>query len=262
MALLSVYIYRRQRSCGQGYVFTRVCDSVHRGVSGRENPLAGRLPPARRPPAGRPPGKETSPWGGRTPPGRRPPSRETPLGRENPSARRPAWQGAPLPPAGRTSLARSPLAGRPPGRETPRHMVNERPVCILLECILVQFKILQLTSECLCREISVGNISLSCRCIWVFSTVTGTANDLYINWGPFIDDCHHTWLHSIMVSSGGSRIFRGRGTSTPKAGWLTYSFGIFCQKLHENERIWKNLDRDGSACLARSCIWQWLYLTE
>ena len=23
--------YRPQRSCGQGYVFTRVCDSVHRG---------------------------------------------------------------------------------------------------------------------------------------------------------------------------------------------------------------------------------------
>ena len=24
--------YRPQRSCGQGYVFTRVCDSVHRGI--------------------------------------------------------------------------------------------------------------------------------------------------------------------------------------------------------------------------------------
>ena len=27
------YFYRPQRSCGQGYVFTRVCDSVHRGGS-------------------------------------------------------------------------------------------------------------------------------------------------------------------------------------------------------------------------------------
>ena len=30
--LKALYVYRPQRSCGQGYVFTRVCDSVHRGV--------------------------------------------------------------------------------------------------------------------------------------------------------------------------------------------------------------------------------------
>ena len=28
------------------------------------------------------------------------------------------------------------------------------------------------------------------------------------------------------------------GASTPKVGVLTYHFAIFCQKLHENERIW------------------------
>ena len=35
--------YRPQRSCGQGYVFTRVCDSVHREGGLR----AGRTPPPR-----------------------------------------------------------------------------------------------------------------------------------------------------------------------------------------------------------------------
>ena len=30
---VEINFYRPQRSCGQGYVFTRVCDSVHRGGS-------------------------------------------------------------------------------------------------------------------------------------------------------------------------------------------------------------------------------------
>ena len=88
---------------------------------------AGRAPPRQ----GDPPGRET-PWQGdppyprqgETPPttetpqqGEPPPSNENPPGRENP------------PPAGRTP----PRQGEPP----PRHTVNERPVRILLECILV-----------------------------------------------------------------------------------------------------------------------------
>ena len=46
--------YRPQRSCGQGYVFTRVCDSVNGGVSGesprtRQTPLdQGEPPPGTR----------------------------------------------------------------------------------------------------------------------------------------------------------------------------------------------------------------------
>ena len=109
--------YRPQRSCGQGYVFTRVCDSVHRGglpqcMLGYCHPLPGRRPPRRR----HPPKKEAPPWKenpqeggtpqghpqggtpqeggtplprrptppphqeGGTPPGRRPPSRPTPKG--------------------------------------------------------------------------------------------------------------------------------------------------------------------------------------
>ena len=53
------YFYRPKRSFGQGYVFTGVCDSVHRGGSGKEIPPAGwRTPPPlragwRTPPAGR-----------------------------------------------------------------------------------------------------------------------------------------------------------------------------------------------------------------
>ena len=37
--------YRPQRSCGQGYVFTRVCDSVHRGVSGEPPRTRQTRPP-------------------------------------------------------------------------------------------------------------------------------------------------------------------------------------------------------------------------
>ena len=99
--------YRSQRSCGQGYVFTRVCDSVHRGVSRQgEPPRAGR----------------------------------TPLGRENPP-------GADTPPgADPPGQGEHPQVGRtPPGADTLplgsrlQHTVNERPVRILLECILVDF---------------------------------------------------------------------------------------------------------------------------
>ena len=49
------FYYRPQRSCGQGYVFTRVCDSVHRGSASvhagkpppRQTPLRSRPPPPR-----------------------------------------------------------------------------------------------------------------------------------------------------------------------------------------------------------------------
>ena len=113
------------------------------GVSGRENPPARRHPPrqgepptARRTPrqvdppqAGRPP-RQGDPQAGRPPAGR-PPLAGRPPGRETPWARRPSSRETP------------PGRGDPPGRETPQqgdppwHTVNERPVRILLECILV-----------------------------------------------------------------------------------------------------------------------------
>ena len=59
--------YRPQRSCGQGYVFTHVCDSVNGGVSrqgdppGRENPRTRQTLQAGRTPLDQavPPGKQT-----------------------------------------------------------------------------------------------------------------------------------------------------------------------------------------------------------
>ena len=103
--------YRPQRSCGQGYVFTRVCDSVNRGG-------LRRTPPHPRP-------------------GRPPRTRQTPLGPGRP----PRDQGEPPPdqahPPG-TRHTPPPDQGEPPPGRTLQHTVNERPVRILLECILVK----------------------------------------------------------------------------------------------------------------------------
>ena len=92
--------YWPQRSCGQGYVFTRVCDSVNRGGSasvhaGIPTPLGADTPRSKHPPE-QTPRKQTPPWE-QTPPEQTPP---------------------------------------PPGSRF-RDTVNERLVRILLECILV-----------------------------------------------------------------------------------------------------------------------------
>ena len=87
----SLHFYRPQQSCGQGYVFTRVCHSVHRGGSpGREDPPpAGRTPPRTR---------QTTPRAGRTPrPGRPPPQDQA----DHPPAGRPPGPGRPPPPPGK-----------------------------------------------------------------------------------------------------------------------------------------------------------------
>ena len=110
-----VVYYRPQRSCGQGYVFTRVCDSVNRGegVSAEPPPRTKENPPGprRTPPPGtkeNPPGtKENPPRPGRPPPGTR--------------------------------------ADPPPPGRTLQHTVNERPVRILLECILILWSFCFLT---------------------------------------------------------------------------------------------------------------------
>ena len=119
-SLFTVYLFVDSVVTGRNEVGPRWCFYRHlwfcpRGVSSRETPQAGRIPLAgRTPPAGR------TPRAGRPPPSR-----------ENPPAGRPPWQVEPpdreIPP--------------PRGRETPppRHTVNERPVRILLECILVDF---------------------------------------------------------------------------------------------------------------------------
>ena len=96
--------YRRQRSCGQGYVFTRVCHSVNRRVSASVH-------------AGIPHPRVDSPRAD-SPPEQTPPSRADTL------------LGADTPPPG---------VDTPPGSRL-RHTVNERPVRILLECILLDCK--------------------------------------------------------------------------------------------------------------------------
>ena len=92
---MAAYLYRPQRSCGQGNVFYR-CVSVHRGGGG------GRVSASVHAGMPYPPGMETPPDGG-------------PPGMENP----PGWR-------------------TPPGYRL-QHTVYERPVRILLECILVTF---------------------------------------------------------------------------------------------------------------------------
>ena len=98
------YYYRLQRSCGQGYVFTHVCDFVHAGI---------------------PPGKHT-------PPG------STPLRKHTPWKHTHTSPGSTPPQEAHTHI---------PGKHTPpgsrlHHTVHERPVRILLECILVNIMLL------------------------------------------------------------------------------------------------------------------------
>ena len=77
-------LYRPQRSCGQGNIFTPVCHSVHRGVSASVH--AGIPPPQSRPPRSSPPRADTPPSEPGTPPGTRHPpgTRYTPLGLSTP----------------------------------------------------------------------------------------------------------------------------------------------------------------------------------
>ena len=122
LKLLIYHCYRPQRSCGQGNVFTGVClstggrvsASVHAGMpcppGTRETPGPGRPPRDQGDPSrdqGDPPG-----------PGRHP---HTP----------PPWD------QGDTPHSRDQADTPPPGSRL-QHTVYERPVRILLECILVQ----------------------------------------------------------------------------------------------------------------------------
>ena len=106
--------YRPQRSCGQGNVFTRVCVILFTGGSASVHAGIPSTPPHLPPPEGGPPEADTSPG-----------SRHTPREADPPGSRHPPGS---RPPKKQTL----PPGSRPP----PRHTVNERPVRILLECIL------------------------------------------------------------------------------------------------------------------------------
>ena len=186
--------YRPQRSCGQGYVFTRVCDSVNRGgVSGEPPPPDKADPPGTKenpPPAlgpGRPPRDQGEPPRTRqTPPGprRNPPQDQAdppalgpgrppygpgrpPRPRRTPPRTRqtPPDQGEPPPKpfilSGTRQTPPGPRRTPPPGR-TLQHTVNERPVRILLECILVLCTNLQVSRDLLDNEILFMNY---CVCL-------------------------------------------------------------------------------------------------
>ena len=139
--------YRPRQSCGQGYVFTRVCDSVNRGgvclsaCWDTANPVKERPPHQGDLPRRRPPAKETpcpcpqahtqgGNWGG-SGPGPHPRgklrgvrSRHTPKGEIEGDQIQAHTQGGNW-------------GGSDPRPPPPHHTVNERPVRILLECILV-----------------------------------------------------------------------------------------------------------------------------
>ena len=103
-----------------------VSASVHAGI---HNPPQSRHPPS--------PGSKHTPPGAdppRDPPGSRLPRADTPPTRaDNPPSRHPLHSRHPLPPPGADTPRE---ADTPPGSRL-RHTVNERPVRILLECILV-----------------------------------------------------------------------------------------------------------------------------
>ena len=104
----SCFCYRPQRSCGQGNIFAgNMLSSCSRG-GGSASVHAGIPPPGEV----HPPGKHRAPPPGSTAPR----EAHTPLGSTPPCP-----------------------GSTPPPRSRLRHTVNERPVCILLECTLVLF---------------------------------------------------------------------------------------------------------------------------
>ena len=123
-------VYQPQRSCGQGNVFTGVCHSFCSQGGLQKPPLLG--------PGRTPLGPRRPPWTKETPLGpRRPPqTKETPRTKETPPRprRTPLDQGDPPGPRRRRT---PPDPGDPPTGRRLQHTVNERPVRILLECILV-----------------------------------------------------------------------------------------------------------------------------
>ena len=88
MAVTVFYIYRPQRSCGKGYVFTRVCDSVNR-CGGRSASVHAVIPPpypSRHPPRADPPPPEAdTPWEQAPPWSRHPPGADTPPRQQTPA---------------------------------------------------------------------------------------------------------------------------------------------------------------------------------
>ena len=115
--------YRPQRSCGQGNIFTPVCHSFcSQGGRGSASVHAGISPWEQTPPQEQ------------TPPRTRPPQEQTPLDQTPPGSRHPP--GPDTTPPDQTPPHPDQTPPPPPGSRL-QHTVYERPVLILLECILV-----------------------------------------------------------------------------------------------------------------------------
>ena len=121
-------IAARERSLGQGNVFTPVCHFVHRG-RGREG-VCGRHPPRQNPPRQTPPRQTPPP--ANTCPGRHPLEQTSPPGQTPPTdippGQTPSWQTPPP--------RQAPLLGQTLPPPTPRQQLKWA-VCILLEYILL-----------------------------------------------------------------------------------------------------------------------------
>ena len=92
--------------------------------------MLGYPPPLEQtPPEQTPPGADAPPE--QTPPGSTPPQEHIPLGQMPPPGSRSPWGRHPLP-----TGADTPQSRHPPGSRL-QDMVNEQPIRILLECILV-----------------------------------------------------------------------------------------------------------------------------
>ena len=140
-----MYSYRPQGSCGQGNIFTPVCHSVHRGgvclSACWDTPCQGDTPPA----------KETPPCQGDPPPppgphprgklrgirSRPTPKAETEGGSDPGPHPRGKLKGIRSRPTPKGEIEGDQIQAPLPPRNRLRHTVNERPVRILLECILV-----------------------------------------------------------------------------------------------------------------------------
>ena len=146
--LTNRFHYQPQRSCGQGNIFTPVCHSfcsqggcLPQCMLGYHTPAGADTPPEQTP-LDQTPQEQTPHWE-QTPPGTRHP--HPPRNRHKPGTRHPP--GPDTDPQGTKYTPRDLVHPQGlstlPGLSTPtpgsrlRHMVNERPVRILLECILV-----------------------------------------------------------------------------------------------------------------------------
>ena len=139
--------YQSQRSWAK-VIFSQACvcpqgggvsASVHAGIPTHLVPPPGADPPSRPPlEQAHPPDQAHTP--GSKPPGSRyPPGADTPRTRHTPPQSRHSPDQAPPPPelVHPREQTPPPRPGTPPESRL-QHTVNERPVCILLECILVK----------------------------------------------------------------------------------------------------------------------------